>query len=66
MSFDEFKEVRWDASYLCRKQGLAGPASGRVEWGNPYGEYKPGSGVKPHSGCGFHIDLAGFSFDFVG
>ncbi len=47
---DEFKEVRWDASYLCRRQGLAGPASGKIEWGTPYGEYSRLPGAAPAYG----------------
>jgi len=49
-NIDEFKEVRWDASYLCRRQGLAGPASGKVEWGTPYGDYSRLPGAAPAYG----------------
>jgi hypothetical protein len=47
---DQFTEVHWDASYLCRRQGLAGPASGKVEWGTPYGEYSRLPGAAPAYG----------------
>jgi hypothetical protein len=35
---DEWTEVRWDASYICRRQGIAGPVNGTVTWGTGDGK----------------------------
>ena len=47
---NEWTEVRWDASYICRRQGIAGPVNGTVNWGTGDGKVDLLPGAAPAYG----------------
>jgi hypothetical protein len=47
---NEFTDFRWNAAYICRNQGIAGPATGRVDWNTPNGDYSTLPGAAPAYG----------------
>jgi hypothetical protein len=46
----EWKEVTWDASYICRRQGIAGAAQGSINWGTPASDISTLPGAAPAYG----------------
>lgn len=46
----EWKDVNWDASYICRRQGIAGAVDGSVAWGTPSRDASTLPGAAPAYG----------------